>query len=119
MLVHLIALQCSFRCLFGLFELQFVHRAVVLLCCWLLCLGGVVLGVAVGFCVGSCCVGGGGPLCIVLTCCCLLCLGFGVLQLLAWYKNFPHHVLLHLIALQCSFRCLIGLSELQFVHRAG
>ena len=86
MLVHLIALQCSLRCLLGLSELQSVHRA-----------GGRVL---------------------VLVCCWLLCFGGGVLHWLAWWKNFSHHVLVHLIALQCSLRCLLGLSELQSVHRA-
>ena len=35
------------------------------------------------------------------------------------WKNFLHHVLLHLIALQCSLRCLLGLSELQSVHIGG
>ena len=34
-------------------------------------------------------------------------------------KKIPHHVLVHLIALQCSLRCLLGLSELQSVHKAG
>ena len=56
MLLHLIAVQCSSRCLLGLSDLQVVHRAFgglcgcvvwvclfVGSCCWLLCVGGCVL----------------------------------------------------------------------------
>ena len=52
-----------------------------------------------------------------MTCCWLLFVGGCFLHWVAWWKNFPHHVLLHLIAVQCSSRCLLGLSDLQFVHR--
>ena len=34
-----------------------------------------------------------------------------------WWKYLPHHEFMHLIALQFSLLCLLGLSELHSVHR--
>ena len=56
--------------------------------------------------------------CFCVCCCCWLSgVGGCFLHCVALWNSFPHHVLVHLIALQCCMRCLVGLSELQFVHR--
>ena len=87
-LVHTAAVHCCLMCFVGLSELHRVHRGLYFV-----------------------------VLLLFFIVCCFPCVLFGVMHWSALWNSLLHHVFVHLVALQFIALCLLGLSDLQFVHR--